>query len=62
VVSTSQVGHVLVPLPGVAAPVADLEVGDPSAAELTRFSEGINNSANGRFGQSADHAGIEQVG
>jgi hypothetical protein len=44
-----QVGHILVPLSGVWAPVANFEVGDPGSADLTRLGERVNHGAHGRL-------------
>lgn len=57
-----KVGHILVPLASVAAPIADFEVGDPSAAYPAGFGERVDHRPHCRFAEAADHAGVDEVG
>src|SRR5579871_5018686 len=56
-----QVGHVLVPLPSVAAPVADLQVGDAGSADAPVVDQGVYDCPHRADSEATDDTGIDEV-
>lgn len=56
-----EVGHVTIPFPSVAAPVADLQVSHTGSAQLSGMRQRVDDRSDLLHSEAADNARIQEV-